>query len=405
MSVLCRYFFQGAYDADESALLSSADALSSSFLVSSQPTLAELRRKFPFEGRYHFRLRLASEPPPSSGYCWLDLLDENRPIAVHGNPGDIHVKVLQLSTELEKSENSAEIDVPEDRQYDEYFSRLQPKHVRSGNGNNNDGGYPGGPGGGSQDVAGVLFGVKKALAAKMKQSAMAQTIQKRSVQMWEKVISVSSTAGAGGASGNAPPTAAALAQLAKLIGIMGTPLHESNREHVEFLNRLWVSCYASQPFVLRGAPWEQLGFRSGDPIRELQAVLPLHCMVFFHEVHRNFALPIMNDQTPQSPDVYAYGPVTAQVVFMLTDVLQLKDGGCLGLERPFWRLFEDPMGFFELFCIAMRAFDQSWKMHAHKSIEIGFHLDYTADFTQELLRRGPDSVQTLVNYAYQMQNW
>lgn len=401
--MLCRYFFQGASDADEAALLFSADALSSSFLVSSQPTLAELRRKFPFEGRYHFRLRLASEPPASSGYCWLDLLDENRPIAVHGNPGEIHIKVLQLSSEPELSKNDAEIDVPEDRQYDEYFNRLQPKHVRNGNGSN-DGGYPSGSSA-SQDVAGVLFGVKKALAAKMKQSVMAQTIQKRSVQMWEKVVSVSSTGSAGGVSLNAPPSASALAQLAKLIGIMTTPLHESNREHVEFLNRLWVSCYASQPFVIRGAPWEQLGFRYGDPIRELQTVLPLHCMVFFHEVHRNFALPIVNDQAPQSSDVYAYGPASAQVVFMLTDLLQLKDGGCLGLERPFWRLFEDPMGFFELFCVAMRAFDQSWKMHAHKSTEIGFHLDYTADFTQELLRRGPDSVQALVNYAYQMQNW
>ncbi|KAG6580214.1 elmo ced-12 family protein [Phytophthora cinnamomi] len=199
--VLCRYFFQQMLlEADDARL----EEFASSLLLSARPTLGELRRKFPFEGAFHFRLQVDSSG--GGGYCWRDLTDEGRALPVASN-GEIRVK-----EEL--------VDVPEDRQFGAFFHWQSKPQLEQG--------YPmpqpqHPP---QQDVGSVLFGVKKALASKMKGSAMAQTLQKHSAQMWEKVTAAA--AGVGGASGNAPPTAAALAQLAKLIGAMKAPLHPGN---------------------------------------------------------------------------------------------------------------------------------------------------------------------------------
>ncbi|EGZ20053.1 hypothetical protein PHYSODRAFT_494163 [Phytophthora sojae] len=377
--VLCRYFFQQMLlEADDARL----EEFASSLLLSARPTLGELRRKFPFEGAYHFRLQVDLD---ASTYCWRDLTDESRPLPV-ASSGEIRVKPVQ--EEL--------VDVPEDRQFGAFFHWQNKPQVEQG--------YPmpqpqQHQKQHQQDVGSVLFGVKKALASKMKGSAVAQTLQKHSAQMWEKVTAA---AGVGGASGNAPPTAASLAQLAKLIGAMKAPLHPGNPEHVEMLQRLWTSCFDTQPFAMTSAEWNRLGFRHGDPVRELQFLLPLQCLVFFHEVHRTVALPILNDQS--GPEAYSYAMVGSQITYVLLDLLQLRDGGCLGSERPFWRLFEDPMAFFELFCISFRAFDASWKLNSTNSSDISFHLNYVGDFAQELLRRGPENVASLVEHAYQLQN-
>ncbi|KAL4157293.1 hypothetical protein PRNP1_006316 [Phytophthora ramorum] len=394
--VLCRYFFQQMLLEGDDARL---DEYASSLLLSASPTLAELRRKFPFEGVYHFRLQVALPGgDPSTCYCWRDLTDENRQLPVAGN-GEMRVKVLQLEPAGEGEKPKAAIqqdlvDVPEDRQFGAFF------HWQSKPQSEGSAGHPmPQPQMQQQDVGSVLFGVKKALASKMKGSA--QTLQKHSAQMWEKVTAAAS--GVGGGAGNVPPTAVALAQLAKLIGAMKAPLHPGNPDHAEMLQRLWASCFDTQPFAVTNSEWNRLGFRHGDPMREMQYLLPLQCLVFFHEVHRTVALPILNDQS--GPEAYSYALVGSQIAYVLSDILQLRDGGCLGSERPFWRLFEDPVAFFELYCIAFRAFDASWKLNSTTSSDVNFHLNYVGDFTHELLRRGPESVASLVEHAYQLQNW
>jgi hypothetical protein len=386
-NVLCRYFFQ-AMMVDEDA---PPEEYSSALLLSTQPTLGELQRKFPFVGTHHFRVQV---PTKDGSYCWLDLTDPTYALPV--TRGQLRVKVLQLSVEPNGNEThedftADQVDVPEDRLYDGYFRAQESDRQGPGRPmDDRDGGYSS-----PQDVGAVLSGVKKALTSKMKQSGLGQTLQKK----WDKVLG--STSGS-----NAPPTAASLAQLAKLVGAMKAPLTDTNRDHVEQLHRLWLTCFDSQPFVLRGEPWETFGFKLGDPLHELQCLLPLQCLVFFHEVHIQIALPMLNEQAmPGNPDTYSYALIASKVAYVLSEILQLKDGACLGLERPFWRLFEDPIAFFELFSIVFRAFDESWRARSSKSIEIAFHMDYATDFAQELLRRGPESVAALVEHAHQMQKW
>jgi hypothetical protein len=395
--VLCRYFFQETLVEQPGVPLEPQTA---SLLLSGRPTLAELRRRFPFEGQHHFRLQLT--PAAGRPYCWLDLLEPGRELPV-GRRGEILVKVLQLSPERQEDADDADerVDVREDLQFAAFFRAQQQQQQQARKAAAE---REGGASAQATDAAGVLLGVKKALASKMKQSSVAQSIQKQSARMWEKVVVTVAAAGTSG--GNAPPTAAALEQLAKLVGAMKQPLHEGSREHVDLLQRLWASCFDAEPFELSGPAWERLGFRYGDPLRELQSLLALQCLVFFLEVHRAFALPILSDAAAnRGPVTFSFALVGAQIAFVLADLLQLKDGGCLGAERPFWRLFEDPIAFYELYSVMFRAFDASWKLHSEQTTEVRAHLNYAADFAQELLRRGPASVADVIDSAYQLQNW
>ncbi|CEG47995.1 elmo ced-12 family protein [Plasmopara halstedii] len=391
--VLCRYFFQQMLLEENDTHL---EELASSMMLSSRPTLAELRRKFPFEGSYHFRLQVALSDALGS-YCWRDLTDENQAFPITGN-GEVCVKVLQLTYDKDGDKTTVfqkdVVDVVEDRQFLAFFN-WQSKSNSDGNFIPHPQQMP------QHDVGSVLFGVKKALTSKMKGSAMAQTLQKHSAQMWEKVTAAA--AGVGVGSSDSPPTATALAQLAKVIGALKAPLHTGNHEHVDLLRRLWTSCFETQPFVITGPEWKRLKFHSGEPMREMRCLLPLQCLVRFHEAHRTVALSILNDQS--GPEGFEYAQVGSQIAYMLADILHLKDGSCLGLERPFWRLFEDPMAFYELYCISFRAFDASWKRNATKSSDINIHVNYVGNFAQELLRRGPVDMASLIELAYQLQNW
>ena len=411
--VLCRYFFQQTLCEETDARL---EDFASSLMLSSYPTLAELRRKFPFEGSYHFRLQVSPAPASSRLYFWRDLTDETAVLPVANN-GEIRVKVLQLQVvdDREEGEEKAQnwerkqereqhtdklttvneelVDVLEDRQFRAFFdwqnSALSEKasNYRL-------------PPAQTQEVGSVLIGAKKALASKIKSSVVAQALQKHSVQMWEKVTAAASGGGAG--DGTAPPTASVLVHLAKLINAMKTPLHPENREHLDMLQRLWASCFDTQPFALTSPEWNRIGFRHGDPVREIQFMLPMQCLLYFHEAHRAVALPILADQN--GPEAYPYALMGSQIAYMLADLLQLQDGGCLGSERPFWRLFEDPVAFFELFCVAFRVFDTSWKNRVNHASDINSHLSYAGEFARNLLYQGPDSVANLIEYSYQLQD-
>ncbi|CAI5743550.1 unnamed protein product [Peronospora destructor] len=377
------------------------DAIASSFILSCHPTLAELRYKFPFKGSYHFRLQVFVSGTLSR-YYWRDLIEADRLLPVSTN-GEMYVKVLQLESLDDNEEEIREtrtqealVDLPEDQQFNAFFHWQDQSQREEAMGLSMS--QPQ-----THKQHSVLFGVKKALlASKTKSSAMAQTLQKHSAQMWEKVTAAASGSGGGGCS-NTPPTASALTQLAKLIGSMKTPLHPANPEHVEMLQQLWTSCFDTEPFKVISSEWNRFGFRYGDPVREMQLLLPLQCLVFFHEVHRTVALSILNGQN--GPEVYPYALVGSQIAYLLADLLQLRDGGCLGLERPFWKLFEDSMAFYELFCIAFRVFDTSWKLNSTNTADINFHLNYVGEFAQELLRRGPENIPNLIEHAHQLQNW
>ena len=80
--VVCRYYFQGG---DQSETLSS-------MYLPPNPTLLDVKKRFPFIGQYHFRVEIQNG-------VWLDLIQDDRELPVRNE--QIMLKVLQISPESE----------------------------------------------------------------------------------------------------------------------------------------------------------------------------------------------------------------------------------------------------------------------------------------------------------------
>lgn len=391
--VLCRYFFQQTLVEDKS---DSWKHNCSSFLVSSDPTLMELRQKFPFVGEYHFRLQ-STISGSEVAYIWLDLIDPAQKIRSFTSSDTIYIKVLQIAAVSDPAHDSDYLTKSffESQELHNFFlSRPTncsqvPNDVRN---SHIDHTFP---------AKAVFDGVKN-FTNKVMQSSVTQTLQKQSQKVWEKVVSSNFTVH----NVSARPAAAALTQLVDLSIAASTSTHPNNMEHVRYLERLWIAGSDQQPFQLRGPSWSRLGFQTDDPFCEAKFLLQLQCMVYFLEVHHSSALSIINEQSARYKNdlpSYSLAFLALRIAQLLCDILMLQDQEFVTAERPYWCLFEDKVAFFELASIMFLAFDQSWRSQAHECPEIGAHLDGTANCALELLRRGPKSVASLVDIAHTLQ--
>jgi hypothetical protein len=88
MATTLYYFFQ-----DEPSQPASSFQIPSKYVL-----IDEIRKHFPFHGRFHFR---SKHPPDAQGanFSWLDLLDSDEPVPSAG--GVIHLKVLQIPVDDE----------------------------------------------------------------------------------------------------------------------------------------------------------------------------------------------------------------------------------------------------------------------------------------------------------------
>nr|CCA27286.1 conserved hypothetical protein [Albugo laibachii Nc14] len=393
--VLCRYFFQQTMVEDQSGIWKNS---CSSFLVSSDPTLHEIQQKFPFVGEYHFRLQSAVSGCQVT-YIWLDLVDPAQKIRSFTSSDTIYIKVLQIlaAGDSKQGKDCGKLtpSSSESQELQEFFQprlRNHTKSSRCAKSSHSDHNYP----------AKTVFDGVKNLTSKVMQCSVTQTFQKHSQKVWDKVVSSNLTAH----SVLARPTASASAQLVDLSIAAFTSTRPNNAEHVKYLERLWNAGSNQEPFQLRGSSWSRLGFQTDDPFCEAKVLLQLQCLVYFLEVHHSSALTIINEQSSRNQNhlsAYSLPSLALRTSQLLCDILMLHEQEFVGVERPYWCLFESNVAFFELASILFLAFDRSWRAQVPECEEIGLHLDTMANSACGLLRRGPRSVASLVDIAHSLQ--
>ncbi|KAF0686195.1 Aste57867_21981 [Aphanomyces stellatus] len=359
--LLCRFVFNGAEDDEPISLLLPSDP---------SPTLKAVRSHFPFEGRFHFRLQEATS---GGNYVWRDLVDDETELPTAS--GDVLFKVLQLSSTPEDYPiYSSQValaneydhfqaifrDASDDRPPSKASSSKPPHHLNA------------------------LWKNTK------------QQLNKTSAKVWE---TVEFTAGRyfGSQTGADKPSAAALQQLAAASSLSRTMFSDANREHMDYLRRLWVGVVGDARPIARPSPaWVDMGFPLDDPVVTLKTfgVLGLHALVFFGDVHRSAAQDMRGNN-------YAYAAVGLAVMGILTEVLDIESGRFLERDEVYWKLFEDPIGLLELFSVSFHAYDTFWK-HAKQTRAFQSPLDMTRQYICRLLMQGPKSVEELVHYAHDL---
>ncbi|RHY32061.1 hypothetical protein DYB32_002890, partial [Aphanomyces invadans] len=181
-------------------------------------------------------------------------------------------------------------------------------------------------------------------------------LNKTTAKVWE---TVEFTAGRyfGSQSGAEKPSAAALQQLAAGSSLSRIYFSDSNREHMDQLRRLWGALAGDAPFARTSPTWiKEGGFPSEDPGATLKScgVLGLYALAFFTDVHRSASEDMRHGG-------YPYAMVGLNVASILVEVLDLDSGRFLERDEVYWKVFEDPIGLYELFSVSFHAYDTFWK--------------------------------------------
>ncbi|RHY76700.1 hypothetical protein DYB38_004974 [Aphanomyces astaci] len=376
----CRFVFCGAEDDEPFSVL---------LPVEPAPTLQVVRSHFPFEGRFHFRLQ---EVTSGGNYVWRDLVDESTVV-----PIDALLKVLQVSsTPEEYPVYSSQVDNANElesfqRSFREAYddSACSGDHERSSKGSNKQ------PQQQSSSAAPQLNALWKNTK---------HHLNKTTAKVWE---TVEFTAGRyfGSQSGAEKPTAAALQNLAAASALSRTPFSDSNRDHMDQIRRLWGAVVgdSGRPFARTSPVWvDEGGFPSDDPGATFKAhgVLALHALAFFTDVHRS-----ASDEMRRGG--YAYATEGLQVVSILVEVLDLDSGRFLERDEVYWKVFEDPIGWYELFSVAFHAHHTFWRQQGKGASSTSTRdrsfqpspLDLTKQFVCRLLMQAPKTVQDVVTLA------
>ncbi|CAK4620528.1 hypothetical protein LEN26_007256 [Aphanomyces euteiches] len=368
MVVLCRFVFCGAEEDEPFSVLLPSEP---------PPTLQLVRSYFPFEGLYHFRLQ---ESTTNGSYVWRDLIHDSTVIPTTTS-GDILLKVLQLSSTPQEKQKIYSSQVDNANEFEQFQAWFRAA---------------------SADVPVDHERIPKSSSKQNLNTLWKSTkhqINKTTAKVWE---TVEFTAGRyfGSQTGADKPSAAALQQLAGASALSRTPFNESNREHLDYLRRMWVGIFGeSRPFACPSSSWVEIGFPVDDPVGILKSascgMLGLHALVFFGEVHRSAS------QEMVSQHQYNYATVGFSVMAILADILDLDSGRFLERDEVYWKLFEGPIGIFELFSVSFHAYD-SFFQHAKATRAFHTPLEMTGQFVYRVLMQGPKSIEELVNIAHEL---
>jgi len=421
-------------------------------------TLRQLRRAFPFHGRFHFRARC---PLPSAlsgadgggerkaAFGWFDLTDDGEPVPQEG--GVIRLKVLSRPYRATAEENlteeeSAPLDEPPLAPPEAGAAKRSSMIYSSAAAALGSVAEEG-----QKKLAAAAKGVAKVgswlsnFSKKASASFAAGDSQAAPQQMLDDGGGGNNDGGGGGGSssssssssssagehsrarGPALPSEAARAELARL----GSAFRADPKGHdsVSLLQDAWAvlgpamhhphaapDAAPPPPFALDSPDWQALGFSPGDPRASLRGgTLPLQCLAYFVAEYPRSARGIVAAQATEEGKAeaakrggccYPLGAVAVNVTLMLADLVLLRENKYLGTARPFWGVLEGPGAFFEIYSIALRLLDATWTQSnappSRRREEFKDVISRTKTRMQELMESGPQTMEELFDTAGRM---
>ncbi|OQS04244.1 hypothetical protein THRCLA_03514 [Thraustotheca clavata] len=182
-----------------------------------------------------------------------------------------------------------------------------------------------------------------------------------------------------------------------------TPCKPGDEVYEALLLELWSSVYLqnailsmpSNPFVRDGEGWLSLGFQRSNPDTDFRGggLLGLKCLVYVCSMHMDKMSFIFQEQVPQSG--HRWYPVCVagiNLTCMLAGLLKLGDGSYEETEENYWRLFEEPSAFYELYFYAFLKMDQIWHRSQATYMQFGDVLKATKRLVRYALAQGPTNL-------------
>lgn len=371
-----------------------------SFFAPTPVTLEALHKLIPFEGKFHFRLKIndnlvglnTGQMPRS---VWLDMTESNCvefSSTLSCETVDVQALCLELPDEL-----------AHDSQYHAYYDELD----------NEFNGATRRPDRFPIDIAGGKDGEKKRNKGLAKQTSdVLKSISKGVKKATSMANNTQQSIGASimgltktvinGLTKTADISAVAEENLIQLAEDVSSHFSDKNTIHVSVLLNLWEVLFPQGgPYQRTSIKWRSAGFQKEDPTEDLRAagILALRAMTYLCHKY-----PVKSQQMLLSNQVnlkanYPFAIVGINLTLLVVDLLNLRDQKYLTTQVKYWSLFEDDAAFFEMFCLAFLHMDGLWAAQKAVRADFGRLIGEVKGILGKVLYRNPTSVRELRRYA------
>ena len=281
-------------------------------------TLGELRNLFPFEGEFHFRLKVPARSLSMSGtYVWLDICgDDSQELDTTGTELDIMALAVCIP------EDKAQC-VIADSSYTEYYELLTQDLAENGAAPKERALRREGGTAHTQPRSTR----KKGDSVSVPKNLSVNDMTKAASSIWSSVLSTASTLHDHVLSKAGQVSDASKRVLDFLNLELNTPFDHCDLRHMHRLQDLWDSVFDNEPFERETVKWKDLGFQKPDPIVDLKnsGTLPLLGMLYFCQQYAAQARSIISAQKSNTKSNYPFAIVCINISLLLADILGLKD--------------------------------------------------------------------------------
>lgn len=394
-----------------------------SFYVPLPVTRARVAQMFPYEGSFHFRVKVSGKTigVSHSDALWLDLTNDNDELPVFDEiKGETHVQALALRLpevifNLE-NEDHLETEINEDLSYLEVIGANMPLRAEERlprqefDKSRSSGSRSKGVSGTLSEMAGAAGKLFKKATDTVASSVNLEKAAGTAGSLWGTVTSgVSSIFGLSSsvASGEAAQS------LSLLSGALNEPVDETLlqalwnvlqlSDHIQDVNGAAVAGQSDvNTGFLRVTPnWKVMGWQKDDPLSDLKTTgtLALRCMLHMGSRYVIQTQDMLTRNKINQKSKYPFAIVGVNITLLLADILQLKDCGFTRSSAPFWELFTDSTAFYELFSICFMFMDQLWIEQKAVRADFGKLIAHIKDIATKVLARGPKSLSEFRKYA------
>jgi hypothetical protein len=377
--MLVTYLVQGGPDEPETGLQTSVRLGSDHESL----TLFRVRELFPYEGTYHFRLRVGDAAGLSS-YVWLDLRRDDEDVgtlAANLAPtanGEVVLKVLPLSfVPVKGAVNPAELEEWTEEDLGPRLLLPQGRHAAGGF-DPEEGPMPTPSPKMSDTTASIMK--TTAQVAKMGFGGAKKLVAGVSRSIGVRLGSI--------------PSPDALECLFELSALFNTPFSPDVNSHMALMAESWAHFFPGAPFALPSPRWREVGFSSDEAFPDLHpsGLLALGSISYMGRRRSNEVARIMETQKGNHAHTYPFAIVAKNLTLMLADVLKLRSQQFANERCPYWEVFTSKDDYYDVFCWAFLRIDREWVQRGATRAQFGAIIASTKSALEDVLARGPTSV-------------
>uniref|UniRef100_K3X0I9 ELMO domain-containing protein n=1 Tax=Globisporangium ultimum (strain ATCC 200006 / CBS 805.95 / DAOM BR144) TaxID=431595 RepID=K3X0I9_GLOUD len=212
------------------------------------------------------------------------------------------------------------------------------------------------------------------------------------------------------------PSLEAVSELGVLQRDLNVKCEAGDEIYESLLERLWNAIYqdapamrkvsftgegsfSKRPFERVSDGWIDIGFQGTNPDTDFRGggLLALKCLVYAFEAFPQRMFEIVMSQKPSGGGKKWYPVCVAGInlTCMIAGCLKLGNGKYTETPETFWKLFEEPSAFYQLFFYAFLKMDATWRRMNTSHMEFGVVLKATRKMVVYMLDQAPESLDDL----------